>query len=80
MKKKYFLTVANLVPYVKELIPDINTYEIVEIDPRKNLQEIVVEAKLFDSIKEAKKNGFKGEPLPALVKYEVEDKIIVVLV
>ena len=80
IKKKYFLTTKALIPHVKELISDIETYTIIEIDPRKSLQEIVVAAKLFKNTKEAKKNGFKGEPEAALVTYELVNKTIVILV
>ena len=79
-KKKYFLTPKALVPYVKEYITDISTYEIIEIDPRKPLQETVVEAKLFKTMKDAKKNGFEGEPGAALITHEVDNKIITILV
>lgn len=79
-KNKYFLTTKALMPHVKELIQDINTYTVIEIDPKQSLQEIVVKAGLFKNTKEAKKNGFKGEPEAALAFYEVGNKIIAILV
>lgn len=80
IKKKYFLAPKELIPFIKEYVTDIKTYEIIEINPRNPLQEIVVEAKLFSTMKEAEENGFKDDPDAALQTYELADKIITILV
>jgi hypothetical protein len=79
-KKKVFLTPKELIPYVLDVIPNISEYTIIDIDPKKNLPEILVEAGFFKTISEAKKAGFKGRTEAAIKSYTINDTIVVILV
>jgi hypothetical protein len=76
----YFLTSKELVPHVKELIPNISKYTLIEVDAKSNLPEILVQAGFFKTIKEAKKSGFKGKSASGLNLYKVNEDNITLLI
>lgn len=80
MSDKLFLTPKELVPHVLDVIPHIEQYKIIEVDPKKNLPEILVQAGLFKTVSEAKKAGFKGKTEAAIKSYNVNGKTVLILV
>lgn len=79
-KKKLFLTPKELVAHVLDVVPNISEYTIIEIDPKKNLPELLVDAGLFKTVSEAKKAGFRGKTEAAMKAYDVNETFVVILV
>jgi hypothetical protein len=78
--KKIFLTPKELIPHVLDVVPNISEYTVIEINPKKNLPELLTEIGLFESVSDAKKAGFKGKTEAAMKAYDVNGTTVVILV